>query len=386
MALEKGNKTILYPFAFDENNKRVFIGDIEKEHRHDHTYKCPDCGTPMLPRLGEKNIWHFYHSGNHSCDKESYIHAVAKGILADRFNDRTKPFKIRLKYYYRCKKRESCKWYKHEGFSCIESRNEEFDLHDTYDLPAREEIWLKDSTQSIFRPDVVLESSSSKHNPIFLEVYHKHKCSDNKKQSGHHIIEISVNDFSDLVSLQDLELEPSERITFHNFKDIEKEPMWFREIAKIRAKENDLKLDEMLPLCFSSKDRQRPYLDLWRYILYPSGKSFAYGIFEDEADRHISSALADITYDRTKNVDSFTLRELLISCLPKNLRACHLCCHIRYNNDETNCWCHLVKNGSKKKGTFNNKKGQSCPFFNSDLVPSSVDPQLYSIWINPKML
>lgn len=40
-------KDILYPFALDENKNLVFIEDVDKEHRHDHTYTCPDCGHVM---------------------------------------------------------------------------------------------------------------------------------------------------------------------------------------------------------------------------------------------------------------------------------------------------------------------------------------------------
>lgn len=383
MTLEDKKKSIQYPCALDENNKRVFIGDIDKEHRHDHTYKCPDCGEPMLPRLGEKNAKHFYHSGNHSCNKESYIHAVAKGILADRFNDRSKPFKVKLWNSYYCKQRETCKWFDQQF--CEESQMDEYDLHDNYDLLAREEVWLKNSPQDQFRPDVVIESSSNSHKPIFLEVYHKHKCSDKKLQSGNHIIEIRVKDFGELVSLQTLELSQSDRVNFQNFRDIRKGPEWFKMKAKARATEYGIKPDYVLPVCSRSREGQRPHQDLWRYILYPSGKSFDNGLFADEQDTHKPSALADITYDKTRMPESFNPRAVIISRLPKQLRSCFLCCHIAILSDETNCWCELIKNGSKRKGTFNEKKAQYCSSFEWNSESDPIDPQLYRIWINPNM-
>ena len=55
---------IQYPYAFDEDNNLVFIGDVVKEHRYDHVYHCPNCGGEMLPRLGEHNEHCFAHAGN----------------------------------------------------------------------------------------------------------------------------------------------------------------------------------------------------------------------------------------------------------------------------------------------------------------------------------
>ena len=377
-------KKIQYPYAFDEDNNLVYIEDIDKDHRHDHTYHCPDCGHPMLPRLGEKNAKHFYHSDNHSCNKESYIHSVAKRILANRFNDRTQPFKIKLWNSFFCKEQDSCKWFDQQF--CEYCRMDEYNLHEKYDLPAREEVWLKNGPQEVFRPDVVLESSSSKHKPIYLEVYHKHKCSDKKLQSGNHIIEIRVKDFTELVSLQTLALEQSERVNFQNFKDIKMGPVWFQKNAKGIARDNDLPLDSVLPVCFRSREGQREFQDLWRVILYSSGKTYSSGVFEDELDKHKPFAIADITFDKTKMPNTFHPITFLISHLPKHLLRCQLCCHYVKNMDETNYWCELRKNGSLRNGTFDAEKGRNCSSFEWNMVSYPVDPQLYSIWINRKLL
>lgn len=373
-------KNIQYPIALDENNERVFVGNIDKEHRHDHTYHCPDCGEPMLPRLGDHNAKHFYHSGNHSCSKESYIHAVAKGILADRFNDRSNPFMIKLWNIYYCKNKQ-CRWY--DPHYCEAYQMDEYNLHETYDLPAREEVWLKNGPQEEFRPDVILESSSGKHKPIFLEVYHKHKSSKKKLESGNYIIEIRVKDFSELVDLQKLTFEQSERVNFINFKSIEKKPIWFRDKAKRIAENNSVQLDETLPVCFRSRKDQRRFQDLWRVILYPSGKSHSFGLFEDEIEKHRADSIADITYYQSQVEQSFNPLDTIIINLPRSARSCHFCCHCFQNEDGTNCWCELVKNGSMRKGTFNEKKGQWCSYFEVNADP--CEGESYSIWINPRL-
>lgn len=146
---------------------------------------------------------------------------------------------------------------------------DEFDLHKIYDKPAREEVRLKTVSDEVFQPDVILESSSPKHAPIFLEVYHKHKSSPKKLESGQHIIEIRVKDWSEVIDLDNVEIKESERIKFHNFKDRYLPSKEFKEKGEQVAKEFGMKNpDKVLPGCFRSRRGQRGYQDLWRIVVY----------------------------------------------------------------------------------------------------------------------
>lgn len=382
------SSSIQYPYAIDEKNNLVFVEDIDVEHRHDHTYHCPNCGHEMLPRLGEHNAKHFAHSENQKCGVESYIHKVAKRILVDRFNDRSRPFTIKFWTHLICKKKEECKYF--EQYKCEDSELKEYDLHSEYDLPAEEEIRLKCISGETFQPDVILRSSSIKHKPIYLEVYHKHKSSPEKIKSGQHIIEIRVMDLLDLTMLDTIEIKQSETIRFYNFKERRIAPISFRKKAEgLTVETGSPDLDCFLPVCLKSRNGKRPYLDHQRIVLYPSGKTYCSGIYQEEMDRHKSNVIADITFLKHRIPDAFNLSAFLIESLPQKMRTCLLCCHCASDMDETNQWCSLVKNGSKRKGTFNEKKGSYCTFFesgaNANPENDLVDGVDYTIWIKPNL-
>ena len=378
---------IQYPYALDENNNLVHIECIEREHKKEHTYRCPCCGKPMIPRIGESNAPHFAHADNQKCGIESYIHVVAKRILATRFNDRSRPFNVSFWTHQVCMNKESCKFF--DDQYCEDTEMKGYDLHKTYDLPAREEIRLKYVSGDQFQPDVILQSSLIKHSPIYLEVYHKHRISPKKRESGQHIIEIRVRDWSELEDLDMLELKQSDRVAFFNFKDIKVRPEAFRKRAEEFAKGADLtNLDYALPVCLRSRKGQREFQDWWRIVLYPSGKTFSSGIYGEEMNRHRTSALADITYNRKRIPESFNLMRILAKRIPQERRNCFMCCHCAQNDMDVQ-WCELVKNGTTRKGTFKEEKGCKCSFFEwyrmdgeqpqHDLV-EGVD---YTIWVNP---
>ena len=391
--MKKASKEVQYPYAFDENDHLVCIDDVVKETRHDYSYHCPNCGHSMLPRLGNHNAHCFAHSENQACGVESYIHKMAKIILTKRFNDRSRPFTVYFRTNHICREKDSCKHF--NNYECQHLVMDQFDLHQVYDLPAIEEVNSKNSTGDSFRPDVIVSSSKHKYAPIYLEVFHKHRISPKKRISGQHIIEIQIKDWKDLTELDSLEIKESDdRISFYNFKDrrfkredIKKEA---EAIAEAFAQAFEIAdIDPKLPFCFKSKKEKREVLDDIRLILYPSGKSFCSGIFEDEKTNHKKSALADITYNRQRVPGTFDPLAVLAKKIPK-VRRCTMCYHCRQNEFETNMWCDLVKNGSLRKNTFDNQKGVTCSSFKYGIpIDGQSDTSLkegfdYEIWVNPK--
>ena len=141
-------KQVQYPYAYDENNNLVFVEDIEREHRHDHLYHCPGCGQSMLPRLGGINAKHFYHSEGQACGIESYIHATAKVIIANRFNAKEKPFKIGLTSGATCRLANVCKEDHDNCYTYPEYQ--EYDLVPYFQNATVEERFLTDSNQNKF--------------------------------------------------------------------------------------------------------------------------------------------------------------------------------------------------------------------------------------------
>jgi hypothetical protein len=74
-------------FAKDENEKIVTINEIDKENKHDK-YKCPLCGSNVVPRQGRINSWCFAHIDKSKCNGETMIHFWFKNkflIKGDKF-------------------------------------------------------------------------------------------------------------------------------------------------------------------------------------------------------------------------------------------------------------------------------------------------------------
>lgn len=380
--------SIQYPYAFDEDNNLVFIGEVVKEHRYDHAYHCPNCGGEMLPRLGEHNEHCFAHAGNQKCSGESYLHKAAKLILARRFNERSKPFKIGLTSERPCIKLETCQ----EGtYKCrLQSEYKEYDLMESYDLPVEVEVdILEPDGETHFTPDALLRSSSPKRADIFIEVYYKHKVTKEKKESGHQIIEIRVRELADLKALEDTEcFKENKDIVFYNFKSRVVTPEQIESTIRQCAEENGYRIWEgSLPPCKQSRKTKREQSHLRRLTLFKSGKMFNEGLLEDERGTHRSSALMDITYEADLGAEQFVLLGVLAK---KDLRAraCYMCDHcVNYNDMST--WCNIGKNGTSRKETFEPQKGTRCKYFEwHHFISQQVDifiekEDKYVVWINP---
>lgn len=49
-------------WAINEAGKKVFIEDL-KDDELKQKFNCPHCYAPVIPKRGEKKIWHFAHKG-----------------------------------------------------------------------------------------------------------------------------------------------------------------------------------------------------------------------------------------------------------------------------------------------------------------------------------
>lgn len=385
---------IQYPYAFDEGNNLVFIGNVKIQNRHDHSYHCPNCGGEMLPRLGNHNERCFAHAGNQKCSGESYLHRAAKILLAKRFNERSKPFKIGLSSARPCFKLATC----HEGSdNChLLPEYKEFDLHEFYDLPAEVEVdILEPDGETHFTPDAMLRSSNPQRQDIFIEIYYKHKITQEKIRSGHKIIEIRVRKLDDIKKLEELEcFKESEDIVFYNFEPRKVKPKQIVDgMIQYWCEYGYWKKESDLPPCRQSRETKRRNSHLRRLSLFKSGKFFNEGILEEERGTHRTSAIMDITYESKNDLSNLVLLGVMARC-DIRARVCTLCDHcITYENTyagSKNTWCELVKNGSTRKETFNPFKGNYCPHFEwtkfLDLEQTidsfCKEDETYSIWLN----
>lgn len=240
-----------YPYAVDESDNLIHIASVNENTRKLSSYRCPNCGRTMQACLGSKNAHYFRHNDTDcNCGIESYIHKVAKTILINRFNAPQSTFIIGFSPKRQCKDYDQCE---HKDYRCQLSHEYcKYNLKTHYDLPAKEEVNYSNANGT-FRPDIILTSSNINRKPIFIEIYHKHKSSESKVDSGNFIIEIKVKTLEDLKHLETSVLQESDAIRFLNFKKISVSPDDIeKEIIEV-GQENGLRFSErVLPYCRKS--------------------------------------------------------------------------------------------------------------------------------------
>ena len=183
--------TIKYHNAYDENGILVDINDVVKEERHLHTYKCIVCGETLLPRMGEERAWHFWHEKNTKCNGETYIHKLAKIRLKEKF-DNSKHYNISYRGKNICGKENCCL----RNHSCEENGYITKDLKEIYDTATIERDYKG------FTSDILLsDSRNPSQEPIFIEIFVKHKCEQEKLESGIKIIEIRIKNEDDIARI-----------------------------------------------------------------------------------------------------------------------------------------------------------------------------------------
>jgi len=80
----KDNKVVQFPVAFNSNENLVHIRDAH----HNEKYFCPECGSEMIPKLGNIRVHHFAHKTySPLCTGESGYHAAAKWLLKYYFQE-----------------------------------------------------------------------------------------------------------------------------------------------------------------------------------------------------------------------------------------------------------------------------------------------------------
>lgn len=161
--------------------------NVEKATKGE-VYLCPHCGAVMIPKQGTKRRWHFAHKGDTgSCSYESYLHKLAKRRIKECFLS-AEHFEILLLSNAICScpecpvgKSEKCRFPRH------------IDLKEYYDC-CEEEVTVDE-----YRADLRLTHSSKiERVPVLIEIRVSHECTEEKKKSGHKIIEVGIDSEEDI--------------------------------------------------------------------------------------------------------------------------------------------------------------------------------------------
>ena len=172
----------LYSYAYDSSGILINISNIKKGNSGD-TYTCVGCGSPLIPKMGNKRIYHFSHK-TYSCSSESYIHKLAKEIIRNSFIHSLQnhlPFKMEYKRPVICTI-EGCEDRTANGY---------FDLAKIFDTVALEVPYKG------YVMDILLSSSTSDR-VLAIEIMNTHKCSIDKTSSGIPIIELTIQNENQL--------------------------------------------------------------------------------------------------------------------------------------------------------------------------------------------
>ena len=209
---------VRYPYADVGGSELLHIGKVNQDNRRDYKYICPCCKKTLRPRLsrGSKRS-HFAHNPGECCDQDRYMHSTAERLLKEKW-DRDEPFEITMKVRTVCSRFSTCIFGKASKRQCTSEEMK------TYDLKKHYTQCLVEKKYGEFIPDLCLIDETGKHDPIFIEIWSKHKNSEKKADSEYMIIEIRLKTVDDLEDLPKHPITESDDITFSHFKDCSMEP------------------------------------------------------------------------------------------------------------------------------------------------------------------
>jgi hypothetical protein len=258
-------------FAYDKSDNPVDIFQLDKESGGNQKYHCQECGEPIIARLGNIRQHHFAHN-NPNCSRDRRLHTLAEDIFLKVYSDcnnsenRT-PFKIELNQPHICKYKQSSTG---ENCSCL--------IPKEYDLIAHFPIIQKEIRKANFTVDILL--SKEKGGCIFTEMAVTHKCTDEKKNSGNRIIEITIEDENDIdIVLSKYLSYKNPKIVFYNFKPVTVEK----------------------PFCLSSCSL--PVL----MVLYNDGTAALYKKYEDEETEHFKNRILRVLNTQSEKFIAHTV-------------------------------------------------------------------------------
>ena len=210
--------SVKYKRVFDKDGNIVDISSVNEANRLSEYYSIGS-RTPMIAALGQTNQHYFRAKRGYQLNPETELHEYAKRVLKHRFETEDHfPIKYYRKEY--CTNEKDCIFYDELNHGCgkLCSHLCEYDLKEYYDTATIE------GSYDGFVADVLLTSSLHNRRPVFLEVAVTHPCTEEKKASGHKIIELFVSCEDDAFC----ELKQTEssiyyqrvaKIVFHNFEE-----------------------------------------------------------------------------------------------------------------------------------------------------------------------
>lgn len=187
-------KKHFFRYALDHEGHLVNVTNVNEENRHDG-YRCVSCGGELIPALGKVNVPHFRHKTK-VCSYETYLHKAAKHIIKYKF-DTVKTFEIVVPQKQMCRDIQKCKFGHKE--ECFVRNDRKYDLkcNDLYDKCLEEQTVLNGQ----FVADLLLSTTKGTRKPLLIEIWVTHKSTEEKIKAKLPIIEIHINNESQIDDL-----------------------------------------------------------------------------------------------------------------------------------------------------------------------------------------
>ena len=203
---------VKFYLATDGIGNIVNIKDIE-ENARGGPYYCFGCDNEVVSVIGEIKTRHFRHKDkNFECSEETALHNMAKEVFHATYHQ---CLNNNAAYILTIQQKSRCNYFIDKlGNACPEK------LWDfPYDLTEHYDICEIEKGINGFVADVLLTDSSHAYPPILIEMHVTHPCEQQKIDSGLKVIEIKIDDYSDVMLLSNpyLSFNKSKLKTF-NFK------------------------------------------------------------------------------------------------------------------------------------------------------------------------
>jgi len=207
--------SIKYQYALNSKDKVVNVNDLSNtDEIREEIYRCIACEKFLRPVMGEIRKKHFRHGVEGNCNPETYLHQLAKRLFFQVYTDCVEtgtPFYIELFEKWSC---TSCK--DEFGVICeLDPKLIKFNLEKLFPLISIE------TPDGVFIPDILLSNRNGE--KLFVEFVVTHNSTEEKRNSGERIIELSLEDEADLEPIQKkLISQANFKTEFLNFKNLTK--------------------------------------------------------------------------------------------------------------------------------------------------------------------
>lgn len=244
----------LLTYALNSEGKLVHVDDVPKGKNCGCI--CPACKEKLQAKKGPQKAHHFAHQPGVDCPNalETTLHLLAKDKIQKAFYEKD-VFDIKFLYHSYCKELKSCKFIRYDD--CETNELKTFNLKEYYDTCEQEIPYDEIQRRSDLK---IWSKANPKMPPIYIEIFVTHPSDTEKLHSGNRIIEIKIDDETDINNVIKNGFE-DENLTPYHDKEGTPEP----KISFYGFKTEDY-----------ANTNINQFIEFSRYILYPSGKYQCY--------------------------------------------------------------------------------------------------------------